>query len=457
MDKGVKLSELGAMIKGAFAETFPDRLWVVAEIAELKENRAGHCYLELVEKDSGSEQIVARNRATIWAFTYRMLKPYFETTTGGTFSSGIKVLLNVGIEYHEVYGLTLNIRDIDPAYTLGDIAQKRQQVLIQLEEEGVLDMNKEVDLPDIPNKIAIISSPTAAGYEDFVNQLENNPYGFKFVCKLFPALMQGDKAVGSIIAALERVYLNEALFDAVVIIRGGGAQLDLYCFDDYELALHVAQFPLPVLTGIGHEKDDTVADRVAHTRLKTPTAVAEFLIDRLAGCVQETDYLQQQFVQLVEELLRREQERLVNSTLQLKPQVMQLLKQQHYKLDLLVKSTGAGTTAFVEHRKMQLHRCLIAIKHAGSLVFSEHKSKNRLHARELHFYLDNYLQKQQRRLGFLEKTNNLLDPVNVLKRGYSLTLSEGKLVKSIHDVNTGDLLTTRLIDGEVISRTEEKT
>ena len=279
MEQKLTLLQLNETIKDALTGAFPTSVWVIAEVSELKENRNGHCYLELIEKQ-GSE-IVARTRATIWSYTYRMLKPYFETTTGQFFTQGIKILVQVSVEFHSAFGLSLNIKDIDPVYTVGDMAMQRKEIINRLQAEGVFEMNKELELPLVPQKIAIISSATAAGYQDFINQLDNNEFGFRFYTKLFQATMQGTETVTSIINALERIFQYEDFFDAVVIIRGGGATADLSSFDNYDMAFNITQFPLPVITGIGHEKDDTIIDLVAHTRLKTPTAVAEFFIKGL--------------------------------------------------------------------------------------------------------------------------------------------------------------------------------
>ena len=270
------LYELNAVIKSAVNAVFPEACWVTAEIAELKCNQRGHCYLELVEKDN--DNTIAQSKATIWAYEYRKLSSKFQTATGEPVRPGMKILFLAVVNFHEVYGLSLNIRDIDPTYTLGDMARKRKEVIERLRKEGLLELNKGLVLPMVPQRIAVISSPTAAGYGDFFSQLDSNPYGYQFMHILFPALMQGTDAAGSVIAALRKVSKYRHLFDVAVVIRGGGSAVDLSCFDNYELASHVARCPLPVITGIGHEKDDTVADIVAHTRMKTPTAVAEFLV-----------------------------------------------------------------------------------------------------------------------------------------------------------------------------------
>ena len=276
-------------------------IWVKAEISEMTVNRSGHCYLDLIETEPGTDTVIARCRATIWSYTFRMLKPYFETTSGQAFSEGLKVLLQAKVEYHEVFGFSLNIRDIDPVYTLGDLARQRREIIRKLQDDGVFEMNKELELPVVTQRIAIISSPTAAGLQDFLDQLHNNLHQFVFYTKLFPAVMQGNEAPRSIMNALDLIFEYEEMFDAVVIIRGGGAQIDLACFDQYELAFNVAQFPLPVITGIGHDKDDTVIDMVAHTRMKTPTAVAEFLISGALQFSQQLNELKNHFIELVNE------------------------------------------------------------------------------------------------------------------------------------------------------------
>lgn len=266
--KEFSLLELNACVRNTLQESLPERYWVRAEISEARIHPSGHCYLELIEKEEQSGKTVAKARATIWATTFRLLQPWFKQSTGQLFTSGIKILIQVSISFHELYGYNLTVHDIDPAYTLGDAARRRAAILQQLREEGVADMNKELTWPILPQRIAVISSPSAAGYGDFMNQIQNNSYGYKIYTVLFPAAMQGDQTEQSIIHALDRINRHEELFDGVVIIRGGGATSDLNSFDSYPLAVNVAQFPLPVITGIGHERDDTVIDMVANTRVK---------------------------------------------------------------------------------------------------------------------------------------------------------------------------------------------
>ena len=308
MELKLTLFELNQQIKEAICDAIPGAVWVTAEISELKENRNGHCYLELVEKRG--DEIVARARATIWSYTYRILKPYFETTTGQFFSCDLKVLVKASVEFHPCYGLSLNIKDIDPAYTMGDMMLNRREIIERLKHEGIFGMNKELELPLVPQNIAVISSGTAAGYQDFINQLEMNSQGFKFYTHLFEAYMQGAGTVPSIISALEQIFKYDAFFDVVVVIRGGGATADLSSFDNYNLAFHITQFPLPVITGIGHEKDDTIIDLVAHTRLKTPTAVAEFLINGAGRFYEQLTGLEEVVTERCRKILEYKKEQL---------------------------------------------------------------------------------------------------------------------------------------------------
>ncbi|MBO7495070.1 MAG: exodeoxyribonuclease VII large subunit, partial [Salinivirgaceae bacterium] len=282
MTAPISLFELLNNVKTELKTAFQTPVWVVAEIIELNQNRMGHCYLELAEKDPDSDRMIAKTKATIWAGVYTRLAPYFESVTGEQLRVGMKVLVRVTVEMHELYSFSLNVLDIDAQYTLGDIAQQRAKIIAQLTADGVIDMNKQLELPLVVQRIAVISSDSAAGWGDFKNQLDDNDYGYKFETELFTALMQGDGAPASIIAALNAIFNRIDDFDAVAILRGGGSKSDLSCFDNYELAYNAAQFPLPIITGIGHERDDSVLDLVANTRLKTPTALAAFVIDRAA-------------------------------------------------------------------------------------------------------------------------------------------------------------------------------
>lgn len=403
----LSLYELNNLVRGVIADTFSQRFWIRAEMSDVRCNQNGHCYLEFIEKDSNNKTIIAKARGSLWSNVFRMLKAYFESETGQAFASGLKVLVQVSIEFHELYGYSLNVHDIDPSYTLGDQAKNRTLIIKQLEEEGVLDLNKELPLAKIANRIAVISSPTAAGYEDFCNQLTNNKDGFIFYNKLFPAIMQGDRTEQSIIAALDRIYENIDKFDAVVIIRGGGATSDLSSFDSYLLAANCAQFPLPIITGIGHERDDTVLDIVAHTRAKTPTAVAEFLIKHIYESVSELIDIQDSII--FETNKRLIEEATILNTLVTKYSyiIKDRTKDQLNKLDIISEK----------------------IKNAAIRVLQDQK-----HILE---------SKEQ----YIEHNS----PENILKKGYTLTLAGKKIIKSKAGVKKGDNIVTRFADGEVES------
>ena len=279
MEEKISLLELQERIKRGIEGAVPHYVWITAEIGELKNHSGGHCYLDLIDYKNGERGVAAKARGVIWSSTYRMLEPYFRTSAGVPLSKGLNVLLKVQVSFSSVYGLALTVLDIDPSYTVGELELRRQQTIKRLQQEGCMEMNSSLQLPALPRRIAVVSSPTAAGYRDFIKHLHSNEYGFRFVTELFAAQMQGEDAPASIIAALEEIASREGEFDVAVILRGGGAAMDLVCFDDYELAVNIAQFPLPVLTGIGHDHDYHIADMVAHTWLKTPTAVADFFVD----------------------------------------------------------------------------------------------------------------------------------------------------------------------------------
>lgn len=477
MPEKLTLSELNSLIKDALMDAFPETVWVVAEISELKENRIGHCYLELIEKDSLSNETLARTRATIWSYTYRMLKPYFETTTGKTFSSGLKVLVQATIEFHEAYGLSLNIKDIDPTYTIGDLSLKKMEILERLHNDGIFDMNKELPLPFVPQRIAVISSATAAGYQDFVEQLENNSNGFIFHHKLFEAFMQGNSAVPSIIAALEKIFELEDFFDAVVIIRGGGAQADLSCFDDYDLAYFVTQFPIPVITGIGHEKDEVIVDLVAHTRMKTPTAVAEFLI---SGVLRYYEYIlgiETKIIQETRDIIEEEKGLLerIASRINAEGQLFLASKKWH------LNNTGHAFESVINKYSYQKVKQLDEMENTVKFVSKSYlaaKGKEILSAfHKMKYGVGHLIQKEKNglsnvclalkndfqifisnesnRLALDEKAIQLLDPVKILQRGFTLTLKNGKIVKSKYGLKQGDVLETKFSDGNVKSKIEK--
>jgi exodeoxyribonuclease VII large subunit len=432
MPEAFSLYELNERIKDAISVSFSQSLWVKAEISEIRENANGHCYLELIEKDAKSDHITVRNKATIWSFTYRMLKPYFETTTGEQLHAGVKILIACTVEYHELYGLSLNISDIDPTYTLGEVALRRQQIINQLQEEGIADMNKELELPIAPQRIAVISSATAAGYGDFLDQLQGNSFGFQFYHHLFPAIMQGDRSEQSLIEALDDVYRHIDKFDVVIIIRGGGATADLSCFDRYSIAAHCAQFPLPVLTGIGHQRDNTILDMVAYACLKTPTAVAEFLINRMQQASGLLEEQQENMVQLIDQISEKQANHLQELTRKL-PQL------------LLGRTT--------EH-KMLLERYNLKLKQASKSIIADQNQKLTGYDQPLSSLTTRIIREQRHLLEQKELQLKYINPLTILKKGYTMTYANGKRLTSASDVQSGDRITTAFKDGNIESVAE---
>lgn len=428
------LLELNNLVRGAISEAFPGSCWVRAEMSDVRTNASsGHCYLEFIEKNPVTGQLVAKARGSIWAKTFRMLKPYFEMETGQLFASGLKVLVKVSVEFHELYGYSLTVLDIDPAYTMGDMLRKRMEIIRQLKEEGVFTLNKELPFPVLPKRIAIITSPTAAGYEDFLNQLANNKADYPFYPKLFPALMQGEKTEGSVIEALDRIYHHLDAFDVVVIIRGGGATSDLNSFDSYLLAANCAQFPLPIVTGIGHERDDTILDMVAHTRMKTPTAVAEFLIGCMDLAAGELEELQQEVSELATNIL---------------------LKQKNF-LQLLGARLPVIATNRIERNRSLLQMLGSRLPSSASTLLTRRRSTLDTLQMQLQNRSTSRLAEGTRFIQLTEQFIKMASPDYVLKRGYSLALKDGKIIKHAADLDSGDKLVTRFTDGDVKSIVEK--
>lgn len=430
----LSLYELNALVKRSINSCMPDTYWVQAELSDVRSNYSGHCYLEFVQKELRGNNLIAKARGTIWSNVYRLLKPYFEEETGQAFVAGIKVLVNVSVEFHELYGYSLTVQDIDPTYTLGDMARRRREILKQLEEEGVLTLNKELELPLLARRIAVISSATAAGYGDFCNQLEHNPYGFIFYPRLFPAIMQGDRVEQSIIAALDAINARRDDWDVVVIIRGGGATSDLSGFDTYDLAANCAQFPLPIITGIGHERDDTVLDSVSHTRVKTPTAAAEFLINHLHDTAETLEDYASSILYAVSARMEREKTRLARFTERIPIQTKMRLKDEHYRQERVMKQLEAGLQSRLARER---HHLQLIESQLG--IGSQHR-----------------LVKETHRLQLLEQQLKAASPEHLLKRGYSITLRNGKAVTDASSLKEGDELDTRFAKGAIKSIVTKK-
>ena len=385
------LRQLNLMVRDAIEMQLPDEYWVEAELSECRE-RGGHCYMELIEKDEQTNTPIARASAKCWRQTWQMVQPHFEHVTGQPLHAGLKVLLRVYAQFHETFGFSWIVTDIDPTYTIGDMARRRQEIIRQLKEEGVFDLQRELHIPMFAQHIAVISAAGAAGYGDFVHQLEDNDYGFKFDVQLFPAIMQGEQVEQSIIAALNKIYEANALvgsptdrFDCVVIIRGGGATADLSGFDTLALAENVAQFPLPIITGIGHDRDESILDMVSNTRVKTPTAAAALLIDNLLQVLTRIDSAQQRLTTAISQRFANQKERLSSMQTIIPVLVQRILSNAKHRLELL---------------ELQLQ-------------------------------------------GY--------DPQLLLRRGYSITLHNGRAVRDPKQLKAGDEIETRVEHGSIIS------
>ena len=430
-EKRLTLYELNNLVKEVIECEMPDEYWVEAELSECKESR-GHCYMELIQKDERNATPIAKASARCWASKWMLVRPYFERTTGQQLHAGMKVLLKVYAQFHEAYGFSWIIIDIDPTYTLGDMARKRQEIIRQLKEEGVFDLQKELQLPLFCQHIAVISSETAAGYGDFCNQLVDNPYGFKFQTQLFPAIMQGEEVEQSIINALEHIYnyqLSHYQFDAVVIIRGGGATSDMSGFDTLALAENVANFPLPIITGIGHDRDESILDMVSNTRVKTPTAAAAFLIDHLKTVLDILNDSQEQIVRLAQQKLAYYKSQFATIA-ELLPRLFSNVKvRQEARLDNLNSRLTHHAQQKITHYQL-------------SIINLENR---------LPILLDRRLMTEKHRLQLIEEKAKSLDPTLLLSRGYSMTMKDGKIVRDPQVLYQGDEIETRLEKGTIKS------
>jgi exodeoxyribonuclease VII large subunit len=458
-NKFISLFDLNNHVKLGLKKLFPESYWVVGEISEMNLNQSGHCYLELIEKSSETEQIIARAKATIWAYTFRMLKPYFESVTGQRLSVGLKVMIMVSIEFHELYGYSLNVKDIEPNFTLGDLTRKKQEIIKQLQSEGVFDLNKQLDFPIVPQKIAVISSETAAGYGDFVDQLNQNNYGYKFYIKLFQAYMQGAEAEKSIISALEQIFETGNFFDLVVIIRGGGSQADLDCFNSYWLSYHITQFPIPILTGIGHERDETIADLVAFENLKTPTAVAEYIISKTAEFEMEMEEISNQALSIINDRI----EELYNELENARQRVVTYSKlyltgefQKVQQISLLMKKELKN---YLKRSSANLAMIKARLKSASQKIIPQQKRELSEIKRNLIKNLKTNILIEENKLDKYSEKVLILDPVNILKRGYTITYKNGMVVKNSDTLKAGDIISTQWHNGSadsVISTIQKK-
>ena len=423
----ITLSELASIIKAAISDVALD-YWITAEVSSVSVHRGSrHCYLELVEKQDDAP--VAQMRATIWARDFSHIDREFRRATGRTIEAGMMLLVRARPTFHELYGLSLSITEVDPAYTLGGIELLRKKIIERLTVEGVIEQNRALAIPIVPQRIAVISSATAAGYGDFMRRINENAEGYAFIVELFPALMQGEQAERSILDALAKCRKRARRFDLLAIIRGGGSQLELQCFDSYALAREVATFPLPVLTGIGHERDETVLDRVANMRMITPTATAEFIISRTREFERTMDALSARLIKEVRAIMGTEASRLDRHTMGIVGSARSMLASRGHLLSVLTHRFRGGTVQMLGRKDSRLDRTLDGLGHLSKRMIA----------------------RVDERLGRLELKVSLMDPQAVLGRGYSITYLNGRALKDSAPVRENDIITTRLFNGAITS------
>ena len=421
----LSLYELNSLVRDVISMSLPDSYWVEAELSEAREGYGGHCYMELIEKDEHSNTPIAKAHASCWRNRWMLLKPQFERVTGQRIHAGMKVLLKVHAQFHENYGFSWIVDDIDPTYTMGDMARKRMEIIQTLKEEGVFDLQKELKLPMFCQRIAVISSATAAGYGDFCNQLADNGYGLQFTTALFAATMQGEGVEQSVISALNRINEEWENWDCVVIIRGGGATSDLSGFDTLALAENVANFPLPIITGIGHERDESVLDMISFQRVKTPTAAAAFLVDHLTEVYARIEDAQEAIVNYVKRRLQVERMKFERLSTQI-PTLFSLVKvRQSNRLDQLLNRLKVKAERIPADGLHRLEMLEARLKEPVARKLE----------RELH------------RIDMLSQRAIAQDPERLLSRGYSITLKDGKSIKDASQLKAGDEIETRFAKG----------
>ncbi|WP_281798630.1 exodeoxyribonuclease VII large subunit [Prevotella pallens] len=428
MENALTLYELNSLVVELIDKVMPNSYWVEAEIADARESK-GHLYLELIEKDESTNIPIARASAKCWRSSWLMIGPHFERVAGVKLRAGLQIMIQVHAQFHAQYGFSWIIDDINPEYTMGSMARKRNEIIAQLKSEGVFELQRELCLPLFAQRIAVISSASAAGYGDFCNQLQHNEYGFRFQMQLFQAFMQGEQVEQSIVAALNLISTKEDDFDCVVIIRGGGATADLSGFDTLVLAENVANFPLPVITGIGHERDESILDMVAHTRVKTPTAAAAFLIDHLAATLNRIEQAQISIQRMVEHRI------------------------QHEKLHLQQLSTHIPILfSMVKNREnARLDDYWHALLQRVMLHLQQSKMRVELLSNKVIPATTNKLMVEQHKLQLLEQRVDGVNPERMLRLGYSLTYKNGYVLRNVNEVKAGDEITTRLEGGIITS------
>lgn len=444
------LAELQQEIKESLSESFPFAVWIVAEINTLTRHRSGHCYMELVQKSKTSNSIIAQARATIWANKFSFISAYFESETDRELAVGMNVMLQVAITYHEVYGMSLNVLGINPTYTIGDVERAKKEIIDRLINEGVFDMNKTQTLPLVIQNIAVISSSTAAGYGDFVNHLETNMYGYHINVTLYEAAMQGEQTETSVLDALNRIGEEYENYDAVAIIRGGGSKNDLSWFDNYNIAYMVTQFPLPVISGIGHERDESIVDMVAHTRMKTPTAVANFIIDYNSKFEEQIDSTSSEIFGIAKDFLMSSEMYLNNMTMSIM-KIRTLLSKHTERCDRIMSEIRTGLNVRMKEEEIKLNMIGNKLETSPQRLISDQESHLNGIKDLISRTTKHRIEKANEKLSFLEHRLTLNDPRTILKRGYSITRINGKVVTNDLETTAGDIMETILYDGKITS------
>ncbi len=445
------LLEVSTAIRDVIKGSFVENIWIYAEISEI--HTKGHCYLELIEKND-KNQTVARQKATIWSNVYDILRPYFEETTGLELQAGMRIMALCSVEMHTSYGISLNIKDINPEYTVGEILLEKRKIIDQLTKDGIIDLNRELPLPILPQRVAVISSKTAAGYEDFYHQIEKNIYGYRFDIELFDAIMQGENTQSSVIMALDKIYKKIDDFDIVVMIRGGGATSDLSAFNDYDIASHIAQFPLPIICGIGHQRDETVIDLVSAVSLKTPTAVAEYLISTFRQQEDTIDDIYNSLVSNVSNAISYQKE---------------LIKDMSRKLSYIPKNfvnRQLQTVDYHQNKIISISKDIVLkslqdIDYKRNMVISMSKnivanSLQKIDILDKKLRIDSKVSvaNELNNIHTKEKIVELMSPNTILKRGYSIVKQNNKFVKSLHNVDKNNDFTIIFHDGKLKAKSK---
>ena len=446
------LSELNNYIEQIVDNEFPKSIWVVGEISELNVNSRGHCYIDFIEKDPLTNKIIARQRATIWAFQFRLIKAHFENVTRQSLQAGLKVLVSANVKYHALYGLSLNIVDIDTSFTIGEQQKQKEQVIQQLIDEGVFNMNKQLEMPTVAMNIALISSETAAGYGDFINHIEQFSTSYNINVKLFQASMQGENAPKEIVDAIENIFNDTCEFDLIVIIRGGGAKSELATFDNYDIAYMITQIPIPVISGIGHERDQSVVDMVAYKSLKTPTAVAEFILQKVVDLETKLDELYNELQLLSKSILQDYKNQLEQNYKKLKESSQKHINNQLHRVELLDNAKNSIAFNYLNQHKNALDVFKQKIKSAISNKIDKSFDLLDYKQNQLKYRTKVFIDKRYTEIDILQQRIEINNPVNQLERGFGIVTKNGKMVKHINKLSVNDEIYVRLIDGKVTAK-----